>query len=292
MGNRTSGGGGKLPLSKIADTDTGELELEPPLALASSASRAAQKQAHFHERVICEVVRGSMDRDEGLGQLAFLPDECILNVLSFLAVCDIGSASCASRALFLLGRDDALWKHIYRRSTRLLTEMRLAPHSPRQGAVSIGGNRGGRGGGGGGSRALSSSVSSTGYEEEDISFNFVKDAKGRQRRKERKGGKWKAICRLNYVRLPASCAVVRGGGVILTEQLLGWSLDRINELLGTCDEVTPVGRNGAYYYYHSPGLAVCFEDDRSLSSFVLVCVCVRATLTQRAPIDTQERRPF
>lgn len=224
MGNKNSNSGAsngispKMPMSKIKDdSETGELELEPH---ASSLSRRKVpiNFRDFHEYMIYEILRSPMDREEGLGQLAILPDECVLHIMSFMGLMDIGSVSCTSKLLFFLGRDESLWKLFYRRG------MRRFDNAPR-----------------------------------DDSFNFSKDVKGRQRRKEKKCGKWKGVCRLNFVRLPS------GEGMILTEHLLGWSLDKVNELLGTCDEVTPVGRSGAYYYYHATGLAMSLEEDRVTS---------------------------
>jgi len=196
----------KLPKSKIKD-DSGELELEPTQASLAS-SRKLPFSRDENEDVIGEILRSSIKRDEGLGILAALPDECILNILSFLSLPEVGNASSLSKMFFILGRDDTLWKSFYRRGMR----------------------------------------------RSDNLDNIVNDAKGKAKRKERRGGKWQALCRLNYVRLGSE-------GLILTEELLGWSLEKIGELFGSCDEVVSVGRNGAYHYHHVLGLVVCFEDD-------------------------------
>lgn len=68
----------------------------------------------YCEQLIRNVMEGEKDRGAGLGQLRLLPDECILRVISFLPMQDICSLQRVSKTLFTLGRDDSLWKHIYR----------------------------------------------------------------------------------------------------------------------------------------------------------------------------------
>ncbi len=164
--------------------------------------------------IIQGILQGSMDREEGLGRLAILPDECILHVVSFLSIADLVCMSCVSKILFFLGRDDSLWKLIYKRSMQPYFHEAL-------------------------------------FNEQHMAYAYTFDSRGKQKRKMRRCGKWRSICARNLLRLP------NGEPMIISEHILGWSLERVNDLFGSSDEITTVGRTGAYHYYHCVGLAVC-----------------------------------
>jgi len=170
----------------------------------------------YHEQILLEVEEGEKDRGSGLGVLQVLPDECILRILSFLPLKDIGEVSCASKTLFVLGRDDFLWKTFY-------TNM--------------------------GIQKLFEDCIDNVAEKRDFGR-----ANGTKKKKNKRQGKWRTICLKNLLCLRD------GEPIILNEQILGITYERVEELFGQCDEVTNVGRGSAYYFYHSVGLSICCED--------------------------------
>eukprot|EP01087_Luapelamoeba_hula_P013377 TRINITY_DN3819_c2_g1_i2.p1 TRINITY_DN3819_c2_g1~~TRINITY_DN3819_c2_g1_i2.p1 ORF type:complete len:272 (-),score=39.79 TRINITY_DN3819_c2_g1_i2:725-1540(-) len=200
----------------------------------------ALKNYDYHEQLIHNVLVGDKDRTHGLGQLNALPDECILRVFSFLPIEDICGLSCVSKTLFTLGRDDALWRNLYRvRGVR--------------------------------------SLFGPGAHELEIDDDWHKKIKRQKKRKpalspaqvkaNKKNdgpaphvpGKWRNICLKNMLLLP------EGEPLILNEQILGCPLERVEELFGQCDEVTTVGRGDAYYFFHAVGLSMCCEDSKITS---------------------------
>jgi len=82
--------------------------------LLSNETELQTRVLDYHDEVILGVIEGEMDRKVGFGQLCVLPDECLLRILSFLPIEDICGVSCVSKAFFVLGRDEWLWKTIYK----------------------------------------------------------------------------------------------------------------------------------------------------------------------------------
>jgi hypothetical protein len=238
MGNRGShrSSDAKPPLSTKKNNNTQDPAFDPAELERSMELRTEQRRLlNSRDTFIADLFQSHVDREDSLGKLNVLPDECVLRIISCLSISDLSNFASTSKYAFFLSRDENLWKALYRR--HLYKIKALCPAHD---------------GGDTNLEDLSDLL--------DSKRRNGESSKTTKKRKRWRGGrgKWMSICLRNVIRF-------NGDLLVITEGILGWPLERVNDLFGNSDEVTTVNRNGAYHYYHSVGLSVCFEDDRVTS---------------------------
>jgi len=164
-----------------------------------------------------------LNRSEGLGVLAALPDEVLLHMFSFFHVSDFCYLSCVSKMMFLLINDDLLWKVLYLQGSQNL--LKYVSHRK-----------------------------NINQNNTDVLTYLAKRSDGKQIKRKMKG-LWKMMCRSNLI------FDEDGNTFIVNEDLLGLTPKVIDNIFDSPDRIIRVGGDdGEYHYFNSFGISIYYED--------------------------------